>query len=502
MDCIQILYSSLTGKFKRTARQTSRRPWPAALLVLFILVFPSCRGHKEQPPIEAVIEPVIYPDNVMDINFDALHAAETDANLRDMHNYFRRVKPTKQNKYTGMFRGKNLVWICAESFSNWAIDPKLTPTLAKLKREGFVFKNYYNPSWLATTSDGEYTSSTGLIPKQEAYDTLVYMDLGYMYLNFWSYYASASNYMPFAMGTQLKNFGYSNRAYHNYRYDFYRRDRSHPNMGYEFKAVGRGLELSGLWPESDLDMMKKSLPEYIADPPFHTYYMTMSGHLEYNFYGNQMAMKHEAETAGLPYSEAARAYIAGNMEFEAAVAYLIEQIDSAGMLDDTVFVISNDHYPYGLGRGDIEQLNHGPVEENFELYRAPLIIWNSAMEEPVIVDKPCDPIDILPTLSNLMGLGFDSRLMAGRDILDEDDEGLAVLSNRSWISGKGRYNAETRTFTPTPGAFTAEAGQMANEVAYIAEIKARVENMFSYSVKILETDYYRVIFPKGLIPKH
>jgi phosphoglycerol transferase MdoB-like AlkP superfamily enzyme len=388
-----------------------------------------------------------------------------------MHDYFRQVKPTLKNKYTGMFRGKNLIWICAESFSSWAIDPFKTPVLARLVNEGFIFTNFYNPLWYVSTSDGEYTTTTGLIPKAGV----------------WSFSLSGRKRMPFAMGRQLSKLGYQSRAYHNHSYKYYDRHISHPNMGYDYKGVGKGLVVTGQWPESDLEMMEVTLPEYIGEEKFHTYYMTVSGHLGYNFLGNMMAVKHRNDVADLSYSEAPRAYLACNMELDLALGYIIERLAAAGRLDDTVIALSSDHYPFRLTSQEIAELQGAPVDEDFERFHTSLIIWNSAMEAPVVVDKPCDPIDILATLSNLMGLPYDSRLLIGRDILDPSDEGLVVFENHSWITEKGRYNAKKNVFTPAPGP--------AAQDGYVAETMTRVNRMFDYSAKILETDYYRQVLP-------
>jgi hypothetical protein len=86
-----------------------------------------------------------------------------------------------------------------------------------------------------------------------------------------------------------------------------------------------------------------------------------------------------------------------------------------------------------------------------------------------------------------MGLAYDSRLLIGRDILDDTDEGLVVFENHSWITEKGRYNIKTNTFTPVPGAVI--------EDGYVSETMNRVNLMFDYSAKILETDYYRIVLP-------
>ncbi len=424
---------------------------------------------------EPAEEDSVYDDNVLEIDFDSLIASETNSVIKDMHEYFSSVTPTKQNEYTGKYEGKNLIWICAEGFSSWALDEAKTPILYKMAHEGYVFKNFYNPIWGVSTSDGEYTTCTGLIPKAGV----------------WSFYQSGSNYMPFCLGNQLKAIGYSTRAYHDHSYSYYRRDVSHPNMGYDYKGVGNGLNMTSSWPESDVEMMQLTVPEYINDANFHTYYMTVSGHLEYNFGGNAMAMKHQSEVADLPYSEACKAYIACNMELDQAVANLMVQLEAAGKLDDTLIVISGDHYPYGLEIEEIEELNGGPVDATFELYHSTLIMWDNTMTEPVYVEKPCCSLDILPTLSNLFGLPYDSRLLMGRDIFS-DSEGLVVFSDHSWLSEKGSYNADTNTFTAASGTEVSQD--------YAANMMALVNNMFTYSARILENDYYaKVITPQLLV---
>ncbi|MGM9566862.1 MAG: LTA synthase family protein [Clostridia bacterium] len=415
-----------------------------------------------------------YEDNVLDIDFAALSESETSDTLKDMHAYFGSVTPTAQNEYTGMFEGKNLIWICAEGFSSWALDKELTPTLWKMANECFVFENYYNPIWGVSTSDGEYTVCTGLLPKSGV----------------WSMSESGNNDMAFCMGNQLSARGYLCNAYHNHSYTYYNRDESHPNMGYDFIAKGHGLDIVTQWPESDVEMMEETVGDYTAKEPFHIYYMTVSGHLEYNFGGNAMAAKHRAEVEDLPYSDAAKAYIACQIELDDALESLIQSLSAAGVLEDTLIVLSGDHYPYGLTNDQISELNGSEVETNFELYHSTLIMWNSelAKEDPVIVEKPCYSVDILPTLSNLMGVPYDSRLLMGHDIFSTASP-LVVFANHSWLTDKGRYNAVSGEFIPNDGVSVEES--------YAQSMMEKVNAMFTYSAKILETDYYGKVLPEN-----
>ena len=106
------------------------------------------------------------------------------------------------------------------------------------------------------------------------------------------------------------------------------------------------------------------------------------------------------------------------------------------------------------------------------------------MEEPIVVDKPCASLDILPTLSNLFALEYDSRLLMGRDILS-DAPGLVIFSDRSFLTDQGRYDAQSDTFTPDEGAELSPT--------YPLEIMEEVNDRFQYSKLILEQDYYRKI---------
>lgn len=419
-------------------------------------------------------EPVVveYGDNVLEIDFDALIANESSDTIKDMHEYFSNREPTGKNEYTGMYEGYNLVWIVAEGFSRYAVSETYTPTLYKMANEGFVFENFYNPIWGVSTSDGEYTTMTGLLPKSGVR----------------SFSESSKIYMAYGFGNLLTPYGYKCRAYHDHTYTYYNRNESHPNLGYDYKGVGNGLDVESVWPESDVEMMQKTIPEYINDELFHTYYMTVSGHLEYNFMGNTQAYRHKSEVQSMldaGYSEAASAYVACQMEFDQSVEYLIQQLKEAGKLDNTLIVISGDHYPYGLTVEQMEELAGGDIEENFELYRTTLIIWNSAMTETVKIDKYCSSLDVMPTILNLLGVDYDSRLIMGQDILS-DSAGFIEFNNKSYISELGRYNSQTDEFIPNEGVTVPEG--------YAAEMLEYMNDEFYYSAKILENDYYAKVF--------
>ena len=416
-----------------------------------------------------------YGYNKMDINFPQLILDSTDKELQTMHEYFAAVKGTQKNEYTGMFKDQNLIVLCCESFSSLAIDEKLTPTLYRLATEGFEFTNFYVPLWWTSTTDGEYTASMSLMPKTGV----------------WSHRESADNYLPFCLGNQFNNIGYGVYAYHNHDYRYYDRQITYPAMGYD-KYKGKdggyegGLDIVPYWPESDLEMIKETVDEYVNDDKFHTYYMTVSGHAGYTYYGNYMSYKNKDYVVDLGLSEGASAYLACNLELEFAMEYLLSSLEKAGKLENTVIVMYSDHYPYALGKAEIDELAGHEVDSAFELYKNTLVIWKYGMEHTVI-DKPCSSLDVLPTISNLFGLEYDSRLLMGSDIFAPEGN-VVMLSNRSWITEIASYNAATGEVTSFTGAEVSQE--------YVDTVNAIVKQKFIYSVKILENDYWGVVFGK------
>ena len=261
----------------------------------------------------AVTTPVVYSENAMNIDFAALAENASSSAVARMSDYFSSLTPSKQNAYTGMFQDKNLILFTAESFSPWFISEELTPTLYRLTHEGFVFDNFYQPGWGQSTTGGEYAVMTGLLP------TWVNGNV--------SFYATANNSMPFALGNQFRALGYTTAAYHNNIYNYYRRDKTHPNLGYDYQGQGNGLQLTedGSWPYSDLEMIQNTITQYIDayvqnGTPFHTYYMTVSGHGGYGW-GPAMPAKNRAKAqAAYPNaSPQVQAYVAANLELENAL---------------------------------------------------------------------------------------------------------------------------------------------------------------------------------------
>lgn len=438
---------------------------------------------KEDLPEGQVGEQILDDSpNVITIDFDKL--AELSGKSKEkkwLCEYLQALEPTKKNEYTGMFQGYNLIFLTAEGFSPYAIREDLTPTLYRLAHSGIVCNNYYVPLWQTSTSDGEYINSTGLIPDGQ-----------------FSMRKSADNNMCYSLPSYFAPLGAKCYAFHNNSLVYYDRYLSHPNLGYEFLAAKTGglsksqsegkifpMENPGFWPASDYEMMIGTMPYYENLDRFLVYYMTVSGHMNYNFAGNRMSQKNKDAVADLQMSENAKAYIACQIELDKALEYMLDELEKAGKLENTVICLSADHYPYAMTPEQYEELAGRELTTDLEVYRNSLILWNSQIEEPIVVDKVCGSMDLIPTLLNLFGIEYDSRMYAGKDIFDPQ-EGLVIFNDRSFVTDTVAYNKKRKT---TNWYQEPAIGQE----AYFNAMKEEVKNKYQFSAYILRNDYYNLI---------
>lgn len=406
--------------------------------------------------------------NILPVDFEKLLADDAGDEVHQIDSYFAGIKGDKKNDHTGIFEGKNLIYITAESFSPYCIRSDLTPTLYKMLNEGYYFSHFYNPYWEISTTDGEYVNCTGLLPKLGTY----------------SFKDSAKNYLPFALGNQFKKLGYTTKAYHNYLGSYYDRNLTHPNLGYDFYSMGEGYRTTSKWPDSDFEMMQETLKEYIDCQPFHAYYMTISGHLPYDFYANAMAIKNQDLVKDLEYDEAIKAFYACNIELDRALGYILETLNEYGIAENTVIALAADHWPYGLEPKQLRLISGKNLDVTFGLFESAFILFNPGQEREV-VEKYCCNLDIIPTLSNLFGLPYDSRLLMGHDIFC-DTEPFIVFKSTNVVTDRLKYNG-------SKGTALTHDGQNADP-AEIAAVKEKLQNQLKFSALVLDHDYYRRIF--------
>ena len=219
--------------------------------------------------------------------------------------------------------------------------------------------------------------------------------------------------------------------------------------------------------------------------------MTFSGHYKYDIGTNEMAKRNWDQVKDLPYSSnAIKAYLSCNIEFDKAIGYLMERLKQAGVADRTAIVIAGDHFPYGLKDSEYAELIGHDID-GFSKFKSTLIFWVGGLEKNIVVDEYCCNVDVLPTILNLWGFEYDSRLLAGTDVFS-DGTHAAVLVDKSFLTDKVWFNAST-------GEIRYQVPESEIPEGYVENMNQLIATRFSISADILNTAYYNFVFDKGKV---
>lgn len=334
--------------------------------------------------------------------------------------YQQNQKDHQINEFTGIFTGKNLVFINAESFDGIGVDKDLTPNIWRLQNEGVYFSNHYVPVYPRTTSDSEFIFNTSLIPSISDGPTC---------------YTFHDNYFTNSLANLFTDKGYQANAFHNNRKDFYLRYKVFPNLGYENFYDFADLGLTSENRRFDSIFMKEA-KDYIlpTDGNFFSFITTLSGHSPYNE-DNRVAAKHYHKVDakyGDNMPEEIKYYLATQIEVDYFVGELFNALEEKGLYDNTVIIFTGDHYPYTIKTETYE--NYTGVYEEYLKNQTPLYIWSSDISAHKI-DKLTSSFDILPTLANLFNLDADYSTYFGNDVFNNNYQPIVFYKDYSWYDG-------------------------------------------------------------------
>ena len=183
----------------------------------------------------------------------------------------------KNNEFTNIFEGKNLIVIHAESLQTIAMGlsfngKEVTPNLNKLSSEGIFFNNFYSQVGVGTSSDAEFTFSTSLMPSSNGTVFVNYYDREYITIQ-----------------KLLKEKGYYVFSMHGNDGDFWNREVMHKNMGYDIffskenyvidETIGLGLSDKSFFRQST-QIIKNIKDSY--DGPFYANLITLTNHTPFS----------------------------------------------------------------------------------------------------------------------------------------------------------------------------------------------------------------------------
>ena len=388
-----------------------------------------------------------------------------DKNAKLFRDYYEQNKNKPEtNEYTGIFKGKNVLVIHAESIQKFTMETKingveLTPNLNKLANEGISFNNFYAEESVGTSSDSEFTFSTSLLPAISGTVAINYWDRDYSTIQ---KKFKENNYYVFSMHGNNCSFWNRNLFHQSYGYDkFYCYTDS-----YEIdETIGLGL--------SDKSFFRQSIP-YLKEINNNNknWYGTMimlTNHTPFSYITNYSDLdvtyktKEEDKETG-EIIEVKHQYLEGTVlgnyfksvhYADEAIGQLIKDMDKEGLLDNTVIVIYGDHdakikkseyeyyYNYDFKTNTVLDKNdskyHEVTDYEYELNRkVPFIIW-SKEKIKYQYDKVGGMIDVSPTIENMFGLTNPYAL--GNDLFSIKDN-IVIFPDGNWITDKMYYNSQ------------------------------------------------------------
>ncbi len=386
-----------------------------------------------------------------------------DKALKDTKDYYSENKKTlKANQYTGIFEGKNVIAIHAESLQDFTLGlefngNEVTPNINRLVKTGIYFDNFYAQVGVGTSSDTEFTYSSSLLPSNN----------GTVFVNYY-------NDHFITMQNLLKDKGYYVFSMHGNVGDFWNRNAMHINMGYD-KMYDKssfvideeyGLGLSDASFFRQVVPMIKDINDNVGKPYYGTL-ITLTNHTPWsdvNKYDELDLGIDEVIDGEIVHRDYLNTTIMGRYlksvnYMDKAIGSFLDDMDKEGLLDNTVIIIYGDHdaripknqYEYMYNYDPVTDEVYSEDDENYTEFNEydyelskniPLIIWTKEMTKGVEIDTPMGMIDALPTIGNM--LNVYNKYALGKDIMSiKKDEGIIVFKDGSFITDKVYYNAKS-----------------------------------------------------------
>ncbi len=329
----------------------------------------------------------------------------------------------EDNDMTGIFEGKNLIFLKAESLDYMSLDPSLMPNLMSMMDSSIFFDNYYAPLYSRNTADTEFMTHTSFFPTNKT--TLSMTTFG-------------ENHFVNTLPKGFNDLGYDTFSFHNYSDFYYPRTQFYlDTLEFDWFQDAFDMGLHDL-PEdgdrsnarlpwlSDKLMVDNTIDDVLTSEQFFAYYLGVSGHLPYDD-SQDVAAENlpiiEAifeEEGREPVEQALMYYHAAHYEFDLALGVLLDKLEETGQADDTVILIASDHYPYGLERHTIDERSFDKdlEESRLNVHNVPMMIYHPSLEGEVN-SNIISSIDLMPTIGNLFNLDLDYQYMMGRDVYEE-----------------------------------------------------------------------------------
>ncbi len=361
------------------------------------------------------------------LNFDIFLGKESKEELEFLKKIYKDMKMHAENEYTGLFKDKNVIFVQLESMDIWLINKKNTPTLHSLKNNSLVFSDHYSYRIdRGQTFNSEFCVNTGF-----------YTPLS-ITKNAYDFHRNTFNSLP----KMFKKLGYTLKSFHFNYPEFYDRNINYFGWGYDkflsllkTNEYKKNINFAAL----DTELIKNKIfydEIFNCKGKFLYYIITYSIHFPFRNarHSHYILQKKFGKKIPKNLEEGNIAMILAG-ETDEMVKLLIEGLKKHNLYNDTIIVFFADH----CAQMNKKQLSKYKITNDQRINHTPFFIWSANMKETIVNKTNCQ-LDILPTILNLFGIPFQEKSMIGRDIFDNNNLGLVIFEDNSWIDGKILFN--------------------------------------------------------------
>ena len=436
-----------------------------------------------------------------------------DEAYKSFREYYEVEEETTKNKYTDLFKGKNVLVIHGESIQSFAMNLKfngeeLTPNLNKLVKEGIYFSNFYAQESVGNSSDSEFTSLSSLLPSSSGTVFMNYFNRKYETIltllkekNYYTFSMHANNGSAWNRNVTYKYLGYDNFYYYDKDYDIN-----------EEEWIGLGLSDKSFFKQSvdiisDIDSKNENWYGTLVMLTNHTPFSDIVDHSDYLVdYITDEVDPETGENIVIPWLEGTKMgnYLKSVHYADEAIGELISHLEEKDLLEDTIIVLYGDH-DCKLKQSEFKKLYESEYYESvlidpedtvgvidnftYEINRkVPFFIWSEDIVNSKYtkeITEVMGMIDIMPTLSNM--LGVKPKYALGNDMFNVKDN-IVVFPDGNWLTNKIYYNSSTGEFRQLDLDYSIEIDNIEKNNLYAEELINISNGIITYDlIKAFET---------------
>ena len=338
---------------------------------------------------------------------------------------YSKEKEVNKNRYTGKYKGNNLIIVQLEGLDSWVINKNDTPTLYSMMRNSINFTNhysYYNGG--GSTFNSEFAVNTGFITP------VSYTQNAYTF---------NKNSFPYSLAHLFKKQGYAVNAFHMNTKEYYSRGTNYKNWGYDnyYGLVDQNTyKDNSYYLDRELLLNEEFKEKMFGSEKFVDYIITYTNHMPFSPEKGNCKMlldldskENENVSYDLTEEDCVRRQA---KETDYMMELLVKELKERELFDKTTIVVLTDHYLYTLSDKTI--LDKYKNTSNNLINHTPFFIYTNNKDKKTI-KTVTSQLNVLPTVLNLFGIDYNPNYYIGQDALSNNYQKLVFFSDYSWYDG-------------------------------------------------------------------